>query len=179
MMKPTLPKAYTSFPYRIVSVIPLMPNQKRPIFPWCKYQNTRAEPTKILQWADNFSACNWGIVTGQISGLVVLDIDKDDWEFVKQWLPKGLPTPVVRTPRGYHIYYKHPGVTVGNRAWRSQELDFRGDGGYVVAPGSEMDGRKWEWAIAPYDPHVELRDMPTNVRALLGLPELYEELHDA
>ena len=50
---------------------------------------------------------------------------------------------VVETPRGVHLYFRHPGTHVGNRTRVKDETakpryDIRGDGGYVVAPPSEV-----------------------------------------
>ena len=47
----------------------------------------------------------------------------------------------VQTYTGFHLCYRHPGARVPNRARVDTgegrlELDVRGDGGYVIAPGS-------------------------------------------
>lgn len=165
---PNVPETLLAEFKQPISLIPLTFNEKRPIRPWCKYQTTRADLEKVQKWYREYPHCNWGIVTGEISGIVVLDVDTDNFYVVNKYAARG-HTPVVKTPRGFHIYYKHPGVRVGNRAWRDLKLDFRGDGGYVVAPGSHMNGKPWHWLLSPQDPGVELRDMPTNVRELLGI----------
>ena len=46
-----------------------------------------------------------------------------------------------RTAKGFHRYYRYPDVPVGNKVRIKTDdprvrLDVRGDGGYVVAPGS-------------------------------------------
>ena len=46
-----------------------------------------------------------------------------------------------QTSRGFHLWYRHPGVRVPNRARIETRdgrlaIDVRGDGGYVIAPGS-------------------------------------------
>src|SRR5262249_32747454 len=54
------------------------------------------------------------------------------------WVEAHLPpTPLrTRTSRGHHYGYRHPGSRVPNRVQLADGVDIRGDGGYVVAPGS-------------------------------------------
>lgn len=56
------------------SVIPVQPN-KRPFIKWEKYQAEKAGPDQILGWWNNWPEANIGIVTGFISGLMVVDVD--------------------------------------------------------------------------------------------------------
>jgi hypothetical protein len=95
---------------------------------------------------------NIGIATGQISQLVVVDIDTDKGADLKDLLISGLDhtvfnTPKVKTGAGLHFYYKLPaGVIIKNSASRlGKFIDVRGDGGYVIAPPSKhVSGRNYE-----------------------------------
>jgi hypothetical protein len=70
---------------------------------------------------------------------------------------------------GEHVYFKAPGedVEIRNSAGKIGEgIDVRADGGYVIAPPSEIDGKAYRWAnenktaLLP-DAWVELlRDKP-------------------
>lgn len=106
-------------------------------FAWREYQNRRPTPQELEQW--DGEQWNVGVVTGQVSNLVVVDIDDgavfDELEARNLELPT---TGTVKTARGWHFYYRHPGGKVGNRAGLHgiRGLDIRGDGGYVVGPGS-------------------------------------------
>ena len=47
----------------------------------------------------------------------------------------------MKTAKGYHFYYRHPGIPIRNRARIETpegtiEIDVRGDHGYVIGPGS-------------------------------------------
>lgn len=131
---------------------------KRPVGAWAAYQETRAPIETLRRWQE--SGSDYAIATGPLSGVVVVDTDTQEAE---EWVEANLPpTPWVvltgKDPvtgwRGRHRYYRYPPDTdspIGNRA--SIEvgplrrrvvdgrrvgtgLDLRGQGGYVVAPGS-------------------------------------------
>lgn len=87
-----------------------------------------------------------GLRTGahpQGSDLFVIDVDSDDaleaWGALNREHGAD-PCPLtysVKTPRGWHFYFKHPGFHVKNSAGGLGEgIDVRGDGGFVVAVGS-------------------------------------------
>jgi Primase C terminal 1 (PriCT-1)./Bifunctional DNA primase/polymerase, N-terminal. len=70
---------------------------------------------------------------------------------------KGKHLPVtwaVQTGKGIHYYFKHPGFPVGNSVRILPNIDVRGDGALVVAPGSlHASGRKYAWVpgLSPAD----------------------------
>lgn len=112
---------------------------KVPAFAWKPYQTARPTEAEIRQWFGR-APQNMAIITGAISHLVVVDADSRDG---LRWAVRHLPyTPMqVRTARGYHLYFRHPGISIGNRAKLETgvgqvDVDVRGDGGYVIAPGS-------------------------------------------
>ena len=124
---------------RGVSVIPVG-QDKKPVVRWTAFQEALATPDNLSAWFGNGHDHNIGIVTGQISGLVVVDTDGEDGE---RWAREHLPeTPLmVRTAKGLHRYYRYPGVPVRNKVRLKTgderiAVDIRGDGGYVLAPGS-------------------------------------------
>lgn len=99
-----------------------------------------------------------GLPTGRlISGNAFFVLDLDERENVSGSaslialeqkygpLPKTLR---VRTPSGgIHIYFRQPLCKLPNRAGEFADgVDVRGDGGFVVAPGSiRSDGKAYEW----------------------------------
>ncbi len=107
--------------------------------PWRRYQTRPATEAKIITWFSG-RAMNIGIVTGAVSGVIVVDVDSGD--AARWWVQHRPFTPwQVQTARGWHFYYAHPGVRVPNRAHLETRdgrlaIDVRGDGGYVIAPGS-------------------------------------------
>ena len=57
------------------SVIPLRPGEKRPLVRWEQYQKRPPSADELSGWFTAWPKANVGIVTGSVSGLVVLDID--------------------------------------------------------------------------------------------------------
>jgi len=134
------------------NVIPLKPKDKKPLLSsWREWQNKKVTEDIVKQWWQRYPAANVGILTGTISGIVVLDVDGEAGRQSLSQIAKGLPpTPISNTGKGSHYIYAHPGFEVRNFAGKLPGLDFRGDGGYIVAPPSiHPSGRKYEWAIDP------------------------------
>ena len=135
-----------------LSVIPLQPRGKLPAVSWKKYQERRVDREQIPQWFGNGEDRNVGIVCGEVSNVVVIDCDSAE---ANVWADAHLPqTPMMtRTAKGTHRYYRHPGGLIRNTVrLRTGEdrikLDVRGDGGYVVAPGSMHEtGVRYEMVV--------------------------------
>lgn len=129
------------------STFPVERGGKRPLMKWERFQSERADSSEVDSWARHDT--NVGIATGAVSGLLVLDLDSA--EAVAEAEALGLPdTLTVRTGKGLHAYFKHPGGKVGNRAGIKPGWDIRGDGGYVVGPGSlHPSGKRYEWQHPP------------------------------
>ena len=107
-----------------------------------------------------------GIVTGRLSGVLVLDVDGPEGEAELQ--RRGHPvTPMVRTARGgLHLYFKHPDHHVRTGIRVAPGLDVKASGGYVVAPPSVgANGRSYEWIVSTAD--AELADPPGWLMGLL------------
>lgn len=80
----------------------------------------------------------YGIATGERSGVIVVDCDGADAQERFDALGPRPPTLTVRRgPVNRHFYFKWPGFRHKNTASLiEKKVDTRGDGGYVVAPGS-------------------------------------------
>lgn len=82
----------------------------------------------------------YGVRTGAApegSGVIVVDLDSDAAADAWEAMGGDFATYTVTTPRGFHLYFKHPGFPVGNSAGQlAKGIDIRGDGGFVVGPGS-------------------------------------------
>ena len=149
------------------SVVPIRPRDKRPFARWRAYQARIATRAEIEAWYRGHADAGVGIVTGSISGLVVLDIDPahgGDESLVALEHDHGpLPETVeaITGSGGRHIYFRHPGGLVPNRAGFAPGLDLRGDGRLVVAPPSvHPSGRRYCWEVSHDPDEVALAEMP-------------------
>ena len=139
------------------SVIPLKPQGKKPLIDWAPYRQKKATKKEIISWWQKWPQANIGIVTGAVSGILVLDID--GWEGEQTIRYKGLFCPATMKSRtgggGWHYIYRHPGFECKNYARQAGEtllrgLDFLGDGDYIVVPPSiHRSGNRYKWSVSP------------------------------
>jgi hypothetical protein len=141
-------------------VFPLRPHTKVPaIERWP--QRACTDPHAIRAWWVR-SAFNIGIATGSPSGIVVVDLDaakapgqphgrqslaalaRDRGETI----PRDTRT-VVTPSGGLHLYFRlPPGLDLRNTAGHlGRHVDTRGTGGYVVGPGSVINGRRYRLTV--------------------------------
>lgn len=126
------------------SVIPLVPNEKTPLFDWKEYQTRRPTHAEIDAWWGDCPEANIGVVTGKISGITVVDFDiKNGLSNRYNSFPKGMSVKTVSG--GYHLYYKYtPNMRTGVDIFNDKSgIDIRNDGGYVVAPPSTINWNKY------------------------------------
>jgi len=128
-----------------MSVIPLKPNDKRPLLPsWTELQKAALSTHEVKAIWDAEPDANVGIVTGQISGLSVLDIDGKPGAIAIQQASISLPeTRVVRTPNGLHYYFQFT-EDLKQSAGIIDHVDIRSSGGYVVAPPSTINEKEYK-----------------------------------
>lgn len=129
-------------------VFPCSAASKRPITAH-GFKDATTNPDTIRGWFASEPHL-LALPTGRASGLVVLDIDGHqgadslaDLEREHGRLPV---TTSVKTPRGQHYYFVHPGIPVRCSAGQiAPGVDVRGDGGYAIVPPSVMaNGQRYE-----------------------------------
>jgi len=142
-------EAYTAHGW---SIIPIRSGEKRPLVRWEEFQYRRPHAEEVHVWFSRWPDAGIGVVTGAVSGLVVLDIDPEHGGAASlerlQLQHFRLPTTVECRSGGggRHIYFAHPGAFVRNMAGLAPGVDLRGDGGYVVAPPSlHASGLRYAW----------------------------------
>ena len=135
----------------------------------------------MRSWWGLWLNANIGVVTGPRSGLFVLDVDTDhDGDDSLRTLETkhgALPHTVrsITGSGGEHVFLGYPvthDCSFGNSAGLlGSGLDTRGDGGYVVAPGSRhICGRTYEWSVDHHPDDVPLAHPPAWLLDLLRQP---------
>jgi hypothetical protein len=146
---------------------PVFPLHGKEPFPGSRgFYDATTQEAQILVWWGEWPDANIGIPTGEPSGVVVLDVDKDHGGFdslvIMRDRPGYEPLPTTRKAisggGGLHFYYAYPaGRHVGNKAGlgKLDGIDLRGQGGYIVLPPSRhASGNRYLWLdegpLAPF-----------------------------
>ena len=133
-------------------------------------KDASASIEQVKDWWRKHPKANCGILTGEQSGIVVLDVDPrhgglESLEKIQRehgTLPRTLK--VQTGGKGFHFYFRHPGSQIRNRANILPGLDFRGDGGYIVAPPSvHISQSSYIWE----NDQEALADLPSWLQHLL------------
>lgn len=110
-----------------------------------------ADAETLTRWIRRWPRLNIGIVTGSVSGLAVLDLDRRHGGFESlvqlERLHGALPVTVeAETGGGRHLYFACPHPAPRNKAGLAPGIDLRGEGGMVVAPPSlHPSGKDYRW----------------------------------
>jgi hypothetical protein len=133
------------------------------------------DPDQIRAWWDRWPDANIGLRTGD--AFDVVDVDGPDGEAALDATerPADAPTvdgPTVATGKGWHVYLSPTGR--GNRAGLVDHVDWRGRGGYVVAPPSvHPSGARYRWELPDhpvFGAEAPLRPAPPWLLALVDPP---------
>jgi hypothetical protein len=141
-----LPDAASLFSAAGVPVFPCVPGGKRPLVKH-GFQDATSDARQVALWWERWPAANIGMPTGVASGVEVVDVDRKpggsgfaSFEHARRANVIGGWSALVRTPSGgLHAYFP---VDLGRRqsSWQAAGacIDFRGAGGYVIVPPSEL-----------------------------------------
>ena len=154
----SLPTAAAALAASGIPIFPCVPGAKQPLTSR-GFHDATAELAQVREWWRRTPEANIGLPTGAVSGVVVVDVDVHaggtGYPAFERARAAGLVDAwalLVRTPSGgLHAYFPHePGRE--QRSWQvpGQHIDFRGDGGYIVAPPSRIaaaDGDTRSYAV--------------------------------
>ncbi|MFC5996929.1 bifunctional DNA primase/polymerase [Pseudonocardia hispaniensis] len=146
-------------------VFPLQPGDKIPYPRSRGFKDATTNLDVVRRWWTNAPHCNIGVATGHMFDVLDVDITRKDgtpsgalWEWVELRDSGKLPDihGISITPRGgLHVLFQPTGG--GNLAGFRPGMDYRGRGGYIVAPPSRRaDGRRYQWWVRP-SPHITAR----------------------
>jgi hypothetical protein len=143
-----------------LNIIPTGAN-KVSLIKWEPYQSRLSTVDEINSWWKQWPNANPALVTGKVSGVVALDLDKKHNRTSKEFV---LPlTPCAKSGNGgEHFFFKYPeNVSVKSGSAISGEgVDCRGEPGYILLPPSVNEsGGQYEWTV-PLESKDDLADMP-------------------
>ena len=138
------PSAYTSRDWALdlhdhgYQVVVVPQRGKHPTIVWKQFQAERVPRQQVEEWFGQ-GEHNLAIITGAISGIVVVDGDSPQaCQYIEETC--GFTPMVVLTSKGAHYYFRHPGpghkIPNACRVLDLPPVDLRGDGGLVIGPGS-------------------------------------------
>lgn len=167
------------------ALLRLEPERKNPAagIPW--REDSTCSLSRVRGWfADR--GWNTGIDCGK-SGIVVIDIDSpeagDRWEDIwaehdsRDW--EQVRYPIVATRRAWHLYFGQPDITIGcpKRHPLGDGIDIKGDGGFVVAPGSVVCFDKEGNPLPPFTYDLAQGDLAEVPVLPPGLTALFRAAH--
>lgn len=148
------------------NIIPCIKNEKRPSINWVDFQHKFYPKDDLAEHEGNFA-----VVCGSISNnLVVIDLDfkedvntdeafKEIWKKFTLSFPLLINTYAVRSPHGFHIYFRTTSP-LKKHAYKGEQvkfsdllrgIDIQAEGSIIVVPPSTIDGIPYR-EILPFDP---------------------------
>ncbi len=111
---------------------------------------------------------NVAVVTGKVSGIFVLDIDVKNGakgaesisELEKEFGALPHSVEALTWSGGRHVFFKYPEKGVGCKTGVRPGIDIRGDGGYVIAAPSVIEGRPYAWEVSHHPDETMIADAP-------------------
>lgn len=137
---------------------------------WKPLQTQAPTEDTVRRWFTRDTGLGIALVTGQISGRIVMDFDGEEGRAYCHEL--GL-RPHVRTGGGYHLHLKAPAFTVKNMVGKKTAgapdcVDIRGDGGNAVLPPTVSNKGEYLWLRSP-DDIDPVDSLDITLREALGL----------
>lgn len=135
---------------------PLKERSKVPIFKSWPEKATN-DLSVISTWKDRFPNCNYGVATGEISNIIVVDVDPKNggaqtWSRIERQFGQITTAECLTGSGGKHLYFEYPkGHDIGNSPLSfGPGIDIRGNRGQVVIPPSiHENGREYTWINSP------------------------------
>jgi hypothetical protein len=130
-------------------VLPIRNECKRPAVKWKHLQERLPTEDELCKWFNDWGYTNLAVVTGEISGIFVVDCDSTEaYERLRDKYDIG-STPIVKTQDGFHLMfgYTESCSDIRNQARILPDIDIRTNGGYSVLPPSRHEDGKcnYEW----------------------------------
>lgn len=145
---------------------PIPTRGKAPLIKWKEQYGFHLHRPTEQQVRELFEgmACNIGILTGKLHGVVVVDADSESAvEYVRLTCQQ---TPMrIRSRRGMHFWYRHPGFPVTtHRGLDEPPVDIKGDGGICTGLGSRHQSG-YIYQLDEDAEMVSIKDLPIYLKS--------------
>lgn len=129
----------------------------------------------IRQMFSQNKRANIAIATGKASGIFILDIDVKNGrhgdesllELEKEHGELPHTAEALTWSGGRHVFFKYPENGIGCKTDIRPGIDIKGDGGYIVAPPSRIDGKSYEWEVEHHPDDTVIVNAPDWLIAML------------
>jgi len=171
------------------NIIPLFKYSKNPasashLFPqggWLEYQKRKITKEEFNKFFIENKPTGVGLITGKISGVVV--VDEDSYKQGGMRFELDSPLKVKTASGGKHYYFRYEDQVKSSGFRQGVNIEVKGDGGFVVLPPSEVlnkEGKigKYVWEKAA----TKIHEIPTIRESQLSKYKNafneYQRLHD-
>ena len=150
------------------------------------YKDASLDAEVIKQMFASHQNANIAITTGKVSGIFVLDIDVKNGTHGDESLRElerefgELPHTVesLTWSKGRHVFFRYPDKGIGCKTGIRPGIDIRGDGGYIIAPPSLIEGKSYEWEVAHHPDETMIAEAPEWLLELLTEKQSVVDLSD-
>ncbi len=163
-------KAWSVFPIKSGDKIPLI----REVVP---YRSRLPSEEEIIDWWTQWPNANIGLITGKLSNVSVLDVDREDHDDLTSPLAEhgDLPSTLISKTGsgGKHYIYAYSPFADGIKDLRPN-INVKSEGGYIVLPPSlHKSGNRYEWlnkeSITKFPDHLVQRGATMKSPSPMGL----------
>lgn len=158
-----------------MAIFPIRENTKLPAVPWTT-DGLVTSKQEAIDWWTQFPYDNIGINCGE-SALFIVDLDGPGgranflglWEAQGDYYARdgsvwGYTRWSYTANEGIHLWFNMPRKPLGNTAGKlAPYVDTRGRGGMIVAPGSSINGKYYDY----HRPLADIADLPAWLEARL------------
>jgi len=127
------------------SIVPS--KNKQPLISWTEFQSRIPTDEEVKNWWTQNPDAGISVVTGSISGIVVIDCDSPEAiNAITNILPDSKIFPCVGTPRAGRHFYFICSEKLQRQVSFKEKTDFLAEGSVVVLPPSKgTNGKEYQW----------------------------------
>jgi len=147
------------------SVVPIF--NKKPPVPWKHYQTASPTDQLIEKWFNENPNWGLGVVTGEVSGLLVVDTDTPEADREIQKLMGNMIVPTVVSPSGGRHYWFKQFSGAANIQGVIEGADIRAQGGVITVPPTKNEKGSYRWIKGKTIQDLQLSPVPNKLKEVI------------